>query len=104
MILTFTDLKVTSLSTQGCSPPSSSVGLRNVLVNFFNLSFDKHESFVPLNKVSGVLRKGQTTLLIGPPGSGKTTLLRALAGRLRQSELIEGEIRGWWLGWWVAGY
>eukprot|EP00878_Enallax_costatus_P004873 GHUV01005127.1.p1 GENE.GHUV01005127.1~~GHUV01005127.1.p1 ORF type:complete len:323 (+),score=94.08 GHUV01005127.1:294-1262(+) len=35
-----------------------------------------------LQGVSGVLKPGRLTLLLGPPGSGKTVLLKALAGNL----------------------
>uniref|UniRef100_H3GSR4 ABC transporter domain-containing protein n=1 Tax=Phytophthora ramorum TaxID=164328 RepID=H3GSR4_PHYRM len=36
-----------------------------------------------LKQVSGVLRPGSMTLVLGQPGSGKSTLLKALSGRLR---------------------
>ena len=36
-----------------------------------------------LDNVSGVLRPGRMTLLLGPPASGKSTLLQALAGALQ---------------------
>ena len=40
-------------------------------------------NFTILNSVSGVIKPGVFTLLLGPPGSGKTTLLTALAGKLQ---------------------
>ena len=40
-----------------------------------------------LDDMSGVLRPGRITLLLGPPGAGKSTLLNALAGRLQKSPL-----------------
>lgn len=37
-----------------------------------------------LKKVSGVIRKGRFTALLGPTGSGKTSLLNVLAGRTKK--------------------
>ena len=42
---------------------------------------------VILDSISGVLKPGRITLLLGPPSSGKTTLLKALSGRLEHSGL-----------------
>ena len=42
---------------------------------------------VILDGISGVLKPGRITLLLGPPSSGKTTLLKALSGRLEHSGL-----------------
>lgn len=36
-----------------------------------------------LKGVSGALRPGEVTLLLGPPGAGKSVLLRTLAGQLQ---------------------
>jgi ABC-type cobalamin/Fe3+-siderophores transport system ATPase subunit len=40
------------------------------------------QEFPILHDVSGVIRPGRMTLLLGPPGAGKSTLLLALAGKL----------------------
>ncbi|XP_007016113.2 PREDICTED: ABC transporter G family member 31 [Theobroma cacao] len=46
-----------------------------------------------LRNVSGVVKPGRMTLLLGPPGSGKSTLLLALAGKLDDKTLkTSGEI------------
>lgn len=45
------------------------------------------QHFRILDDISGVLRPGRITLLLGPPGAGKSTLLNALAGRLQKSPL-----------------
>ena len=48
-----------------------------------------------LKNVSGVLRPGTVTLLLGPPGAGKSVFLQTLAGRLRQGPgvKITGDIK-----------
>ncbi|XP_051146776.1 pleiotropic drug resistance protein 3-like [Andrographis paniculata] len=45
-----------------------------------------------INDVSGVIKPGRITLLLGPPGCGKTTLLKALSGNLDKSLKVTGEI------------
>ncbi|XP_025888754.1 pleiotropic drug resistance protein 3 isoform X2 [Solanum lycopersicum] len=45
-----------------------------------------------INDVSGVIKPGRMTLLLGPPGCGKTTLLKALSGNLDNSLKVSGEI------------
>ncbi|DBA79271.1 TPA: hypothetical protein ACH3X2_007820 [Trebouxia sp. C0005] len=53
---------------------------------------NKHR-FRILDDISGALRPGRITLLLGPPGAGKSTLLNALAGRLQKSILmLSGDI------------
>ncbi|KAI8523579.1 hypothetical protein RHMOL_Rhmol13G0085000 [Rhododendron molle] len=42
----------------------------------------KRHRFTILNDISGFVKPGRMTLLLGPPGSGKSTLLLALAGKL----------------------
>ncbi|CAD5327980.1 unnamed protein product [Arabidopsis thaliana] len=45
-----------------------------------------------LKGVSGIVRPGRMTLLLGPPGCGKTTLLQALSGKLSDSVKVGGEV------------
>ncbi|VVB11045.1 unnamed protein product [Arabis nemorensis] len=45
-----------------------------------------------LNDVSGMIKPGRLTLLLGPPGCGKTTLLKALSGNLDKNLKCSGEI------------
>ncbi|XP_061368731.1 ABC transporter G family member 31-like [Gastrolobium bilobum] len=52
----------------------------------------KRHSLTILNNISGVIKPGRMTLLLGPPGSGKTTLLLALAGKLDGSLKRSGSI------------
>ncbi|XP_073149762.1 pleiotropic drug resistance protein 3-like [Henckelia pumila] len=45
-----------------------------------------------INGVSGIIKPGRMTLLLGPPGCGKTTFLKALSGNLKKSLEVTGEI------------
>ncbi|CAI8614418.1 unnamed protein product [Vicia faba] len=45
-----------------------------------------------LQNVSGIIKPGRMTLLLGPPSSGKTTLLLALAGKLDPNLKISGKV------------
>lgn len=45
-----------------------------------------------LCNVSGIIRPGRLTLLLGPPSSGKTTLLLALAGKLDSELKLTGSV------------
>ncbi|KAF5951430.1 hypothetical protein HYC85_009374 [Camellia sinensis] len=38
-----------------------------------------------IDDVSGIIKPGRTTLLLGTPGCGKGTLLKALSGKLSKS-------------------
>ncbi|XP_035835314.1 pleiotropic drug resistance protein 3 isoform X2 [Helianthus annuus] len=52
----------------------------------------KRAKLTILNDVSGVIKPGRMTLLLGPPGCGKTTLLKALSGNLEKILKISGDI------------
>ncbi|KAL0554085.1 hypothetical protein IC582_007996 [Cucumis melo] len=45
-----------------------------------------------LHNVSGIIKPGRMTLLLGPPSSGKTTLLLALAGKLDPNIKTTGRV------------
>ncbi|KAK9991983.1 hypothetical protein SO802_026968 [Lithocarpus litseifolius] len=45
-----------------------------------------------IKDISGIIKPGRMTLLLGPPGCGKTTLLLALSGKLSHSLKVSGEI------------
>lgn len=42
--------------------------------------------------MSGVLRGGETTMVIGKPGSGCTTFLKVLANMREEYEAVTGEV------------
>lgn len=50
------------------------------LLSAIHLSSGGKEPLSILNNVSGVLKPGKFTLLLGPPAGGKTTFLKALSG------------------------
>ena len=41
------------------------------------------QRFVLLDNVSGSIKPGRMTLLLGPPGAGKSTLLKTLADKMK---------------------
>ncbi|KAJ4721526.1 Pleiotropic drug resistance ABC transporter [Melia azedarach] len=45
-----------------------------------------------IDDVSGVIKSGRMTLLLGSPGCGKTSLLKALSGNLDHSCKVTGEV------------
>ncbi|PSS01153.1 Pleiotropic drug resistance protein [Actinidia chinensis var. chinensis] len=73
------------------------------MFNFFaNMSQDflnhphilpsRKTSFSILHDVSGIIKSGRMTLLLGPPSSGKTTFLLALAGKLGSDLKVSGRV------------
>ncbi|KAJ7530183.1 hypothetical protein O6H91_15G083600 [Diphasiastrum complanatum] len=68
---------------------------RNTIEEFLDivgLSPYKKEEVHILKSVSGIIKPGRMTLLLGPPGSGKTTLLLALGGQLDRNLKMKGSI------------
>ncbi|CAM6029266.1 unnamed protein product [Sphagnum balticum] len=73
--------------------------LWNVVQNFLEGTFStigllrtKKRVLTILDNVSGIIKPGRLTLLLGPPSSGKTTLLLALAGKLDKDLRVKGKI------------
>ena len=54
--------------------------LQEQVLQPLRLTRSERQDYPILAGVSGVLKPGRFTLLLGPPGSGKTTLLKTLAG------------------------
>ncbi|MBA0728953.1 hypothetical protein Golax_022507 [Gossypium laxum] len=63
----------------------------NVLIDMGVLSSRKKKLTI-LKDVSGIVKPGRMTLLLGPPSSGKTTLLLALAGKLNPDLKFSGSV------------
>lgn len=76
------------LSCGACSSPACTwcVQMQSFLQTLRIMKPNK-QHFRILDDMSGALRPGRITLLLGPPGAGKSTLLNALAGRLQKSPL-----------------
>ncbi|KAH9666391.1 ABC transporter G family member 40 [Citrus sinensis] len=62
------------------------------LLNSLNILSSRKKHITILKGVSGIIRPGRMTLLLGPPASGKTTLLLALAGKLDSSLRLYGRV------------
>ncbi|KAL0674779.1 hypothetical protein Bca4012_002760 [Brassica carinata] len=65
--------------------------IERVLSSLRIMKTRKHKLTI-LKDISGIIKPGRMTLLLGPPGSGKSTLLLALAGKLDQSLKKTGKI------------
>ncbi|XP_024964759.1 pleiotropic drug resistance protein 1-like isoform X3 [Cynara cardunculus var. scolymus] len=61
-------------------------------LNFLHLLPSRKKTFPILHDVSGIVKPGRMTLLLGPPSSGKTTLLLALAGKLGSDLQVSGRV------------
>ncbi|RID70355.1 hypothetical protein BRARA_C02383 [Brassica rapa] len=65
--------------------------IERVLSSLRIMKTRKHKLTI-LKDISGIIKPGRMTLLLGPPGSGKSTLLLALAGKLDQTLKKTGNI------------
>ncbi|XP_020113539.1 ABC transporter G family member 51 [Ananas comosus] len=65
--------------------------VEQLLASLHILRSNKHTLTI-LDSVSGVVRPGRMTLLLGPPASGKSTLLLALAGKLDPKLKQSGQV------------
>ncbi|ONK80704.1 uncharacterized protein A4U43_C01F20830 [Asparagus officinalis] len=62
------------------------------LLNTLHVLPSRKRTTAILNGISGIIKPGRMTLLLGPPGSGKTTLLLALSGKLNQDLKVSGSV------------
>ncbi|XP_077209810.1 pleiotropic drug resistance protein 1-like [Tasmannia lanceolata] len=61
-------------------------------LNYLHILPSRKQPVSILHDVSGIIKPGRVTLLLGPPGSGKTTFLLALAGKLDPELKMSGRI------------
>ncbi|KAM7490316.1 hypothetical protein LguiA_033237 [Lonicera macranthoides] len=61
-------------------------------LNFLHILQSRKTPLPILRDVSGIIKPGRMTLLLGPPSSGKTTLLLALAGKLGSDLNVSGRV------------
>ncbi|KAH7846608.1 hypothetical protein Vadar_016014 [Vaccinium darrowii] len=61
-------------------------------LNYLHILPSRKKPFPILHDVSGIIKPGRMTLLLGPPSSGKTTLLLALAGKLDTDLKVSGRV------------
>ncbi|KAM7493205.1 hypothetical protein LguiB_027814 [Lonicera macranthoides] len=61
-------------------------------LNYLHIIPSKKKPLPVLHDVSGIIKPGRMTLLLGPPSSGKTTLLLALAGKLGSDLNVSGRV------------
>ncbi|KAG0593524.1 hypothetical protein KC19_1G336100 [Ceratodon purpureus] len=73
--------------------------LKNVTINILEnilscvgLSPAKKTELNILHDVSGIIKPGRMTLLLGPPRSGKTTLLLTLSGKVDKTLQVKGNV------------
>ncbi|XP_023526225.1 pleiotropic drug resistance protein 1-like isoform X1 [Cucurbita pepo subsp. pepo] len=62
------------------------------LLGYLHLFSGGKQQLKILRNVSGIVKPGRMTLLLGPPSSGKTTLLLALAGKLDPRVKATGKV------------
>ncbi|KAH7845867.1 hypothetical protein Vadar_006860 [Vaccinium darrowii] len=79
----------------GRAMPTISNFFVNIFQGFLNYLHIIPSRKIPmaiLHDVSGIIKPGRLTLLLGPPSSGKTTLLQALAGELHCDLKVSGNV------------
>ncbi|XP_022148619.1 pleiotropic drug resistance protein 1-like [Momordica charantia] len=69
-----------------------SLNMLEGFLNYFHIVRSRKNQLSILHDVSGIIKPGRMTLLLGPPSSGKTTLLKALAGKLGKDLKFSGRV------------
>ncbi|KAL7597678.1 hypothetical protein Lser_V15G25189 [Lactuca serriola] len=68
------------------------IDIAEAFLSFLHLIRNTKRHITILDDVSGIIKPGRMTLLLGPPSSGKTTLLLALAGSLSKELQSTGKV------------
>ncbi|KZV20014.1 pleiotropic drug resistance protein 1-like [Dorcoceras hygrometricum] len=68
------------------------VNILEGFLSYLHILPSRKKPFPILHDVSGIIKPGRMTLLLGPPNSGKTTLLLALAGKLDPELKVSGRV------------
>ncbi|KAI4344068.1 hypothetical protein L6164_011342 [Bauhinia variegata] len=68
------------------------LNLAETVGNYLHIIPSKKKKFSILGGISGIIKPGRMTLLLGPPGSGKSTLLQALSGKLHPELKFSGKV------------
>ncbi|KAF8398268.1 hypothetical protein HHK36_017195 [Tetracentron sinense] len=71
---------------------NSTLNMAESILSSIMMYKSKKKPMTILKDVSGIIKPGRLTLLLGPPGSGKTTLLLALAGKLDNDLKVLGRV------------
>ncbi|KAJ9537475.1 hypothetical protein OSB04_030208 [Centaurea solstitialis] len=66
--------------------------LAELFLGFLHVLPNTKKHITILDDVSGIIKPGKMTLLLGPPSSGKTTLLLSLAGALAKELKMSGKV------------
>ncbi|KAL3825129.1 hypothetical protein ACJIZ3_021158 [Penstemon smallii] len=72
--------------------PNFIINIAEALVRQLRINSGNRRKLSILDDISGIIRPGRLTLLLGPPSSGKTTLLLALAGCLKSDLQMSGKV------------
>ncbi|XP_023512684.1 pleiotropic drug resistance protein 1-like [Cucurbita pepo subsp. pepo] len=69
-----------------------SLNMLEGFLSYFHIIPNRKKHLSILHDVSGIIKPGRISLLLGPPSSGKTTLLRALSGKLGNDLKVSGRV------------